>query len=127
MTMLSDLHPDFYPIPIRIEKTDTGIHLADYPVDVLTKNELIRLARDCGEKLHRGPIKKYVFKPTDAELSEDFRRIIAWCDKIIRLLDQHRINLASGLEYVVCWLANEQGIVGAVYASAPAPTADTAS
>jgi len=116
MKMMEGLHSDFYPVPVTIEHPSSGgVHLADKNADHLSKSELMRLVHFCGGKLHRGPLRKYTFSPTQNQLAEDFR-ILEWGNKILRLLEQHRINLASGNEYIICYFSDATGNVGVAFA-----------
>jgi hypothetical protein len=117
MRKLERLHPEFYPIPVKIEfLIQGGMNLMPRECDHLKKLDLIRLVQFTGSKLHRGPIKDYTFKPTDNQLAEDFQKIITWGNQILLLLDQHRINLSSGNEYLICYLKDEKDNVGVFFA-----------
>src|SRR5262249_13403335 len=51
---LGKLHPAFYPRPTTRLRTPNGFHLEDLKEEYLTKEELVRLYRICGDNLHRG-------------------------------------------------------------------------
>lgn len=88
---LENLHPEFYPVPGRQVRDETGKVLELTRVDdpYLTKRELQRLYGECGNFLHRGNIEQFMKgkglpKPLDLE---------AWKKKITNLLNHHQIQL----------------------------------
>jgi hypothetical protein len=105
MPWLEKLHADFYPQPVEITVMPIGgMHLDDKTADHLSRSELVSLVGRCGDKLHRGPVAKYKFSPSSEELAEDFEYIMSCGSKILRLLETHKINLVSGVEYIICML-----------------------
>jgi len=114
---LEKLHPDFYPHPVRFDIQPDGIHhLSEMNDDFLTKTDLIRLVGTCGDKLHRGQIRKYTFSPTEEELKKDFQSIDEWGKKILRLVEQHKVNLFTGNEYILCLFRGDNGPVEVYWA-----------
>ncbi len=105
MKVLEALHPDFYPHPVKFTITTNNTHVDEITDGYLTKPELVQLVRDCGKKLHRGYAEKYSFSPTQAELDNDFKHIMESANKILRLLEQHKVNLSSGTEFTFCILS----------------------
>jgi hypothetical protein len=106
MKKLEGLHPDFYPHPVRIEVKEQGVMLSEMTEPFLTKAELIKLVRHCGQQVHRGSIKKYNFSPTPQQLANDFAAIMSWANKILRLTEQHKVVMQSGRHYVLCILSH---------------------
>jgi len=102
---LETLHPDFYPHPVRFTILEDHVHVAEMTEDYLKKSELVKLVRQCGDKLHRGSARKYTFSPTQEELENDFEQVMTSAKKVLRLLEQHKVNLSSGVEYTFCILS----------------------
>jgi hypothetical protein len=119
MKMLEELHPDFYPYPVRFTLTPGNVHVEEISDGYLTKLELIKLVRLCGDKVHRGSVKKYSFSPSIEELTNDFNQIWGAANKILRLLEQHKINLVSRKEYTFCILSYGPNAQVHVFAGGP--------
>lgn len=102
---LEELHPNFYPMPVRREQTPTGFHMIGTdPSKALTKEDLVRLYTHCGSVLHKGSIKKLLSAKSPIETKyEDIRQ---WREKIGRLLNEHYIFNLSGLTGFICLMAN---------------------
>jgi hypothetical protein len=88
---LSKLNLDFYPHGIRIRVDGDTVHLDEYPVPQMTKQELIDLWGKSGNFLHRGSAKNLVAEQ-DKMLNVDLDAIIQHGQKILSLLDQHIIS-----------------------------------
>jgi hypothetical protein len=90
--MLERLHRDFYPIPQEQVPTKTGQmqDLKDVTTSYLTKEELVRLYRKCGDILHIGSADRWAHNWTRAP---DLEEANNWQGKIVVLLNQHRIRL----------------------------------
>jgi hypothetical protein len=102
LAALENLHPNFYPKPIEIALLpDGGSHVTEKNTDHLTKADLLKLIGLCGDQLHRDALKKYQFKPNLEKIQSDFVQIIKWANKIFRLMEAHKITLASGNEYLL--------------------------
>jgi hypothetical protein len=89
---LEKLHPDFYPKPSRQskEKDAFGVwRLQPITSGYLTKQDLIRLYAECGDKLHRGAIPK-IFAASDPV--PNLARPKDWANKIWTLLEHHQIQ-----------------------------------
>lgn len=106
MKELTNLHADFYPTPVIIKRTSQGgIHLDDFKEPYLSKSDLMILTGKCGDKLHRGTIKKILSHKSKPV--ENYDDIIRWLNKIIALLNSHKIAL-HGSGYLVVTLKNSQ-------------------
>lgn len=117
---LDELHPDFFPYPVRKEHHGNHIHMADAPPGALTKAELISLVGRCGGILHRGSIKA-LMKAKPMPVQNRFDDIVMWGKKIIALLQEHRIMFADGrrIYYIALKAEQTNGDVLIVFAEAP--------
>ena len=104
---LTELHPDFFPVPDRKEHQGNGhIHMAEAPPGALTKEELITLVGRAGSILHRGHIKALM--KTKSPVQHRYDDIVGWGMKIVALLEQHRILFADGRRVYYVALRAEQ-------------------
>lgn len=120
---LEELHPNFYPVPIRREQRGPAsfqIIGAD-PTKALTKEDLINLYTYCGSVLHKGSIKKLLSAKSPIETKyEDIQR---WREKVVRLLHEHYIFSLSGLNGFICLMANpDDGNVQVAHTEAVPPS-----
>lgn len=102
---LEQLHPNFYPRPIDIEPTKDGIHIEKSDADFLTKAELLVLYRQCGDRLHRGTVRK-LLSEYKVPAVRGFPDIVNWTNKIIALLTRHHIASFDNREHWICTLRN---------------------
>lgn len=120
---LQELHPNFYPMPIRREEKGPGRFLAQGtdPSKALTKEDLISLYTYCGSVLHKGSIKKLLSAKSPVETKyEDIQR---WREKVVRLLHEHYIFSLSGLTGFICLMANpDDGNVQVAHTEAVPPS-----
>nr|MBI1231876.1 hypothetical protein [Cytophagales bacterium] len=90
---LEKLHPDFYPVPTRQicapEKDKVG-KVEAITEDYLQKSDLLKLYGECGNVLHRGNLKHIL---SQKERNISFKKIEAWVQKIMTLLNHHQIQL----------------------------------
>jgi hypothetical protein len=124
MKLLEELHQDFYPHPVRFEFTANEICLNEITESSLSRSELIRLVRICGDKLHRGYVKRYTFRPTQEQLAKDFNDIMRWANQILRLLEQHKVTLVSGNEYIFCIFSYGPDARVQVFLGGPGPKSE---
>lgn len=103
---LTSLHPNFYPHPVRLIKNGDSIHFERIEDGFLTKSELINLYTNCGDKLHRGRLKKFKAH-SDEMMQPDFSDILKWGKKFVVLLEQHHIASLDNLSHFVCFLKNQ--------------------
>ena len=100
---LGNLHPDYFPYPVRREHLANGsIHMHDVPPGYLTKDEMLSFLGKVGNRLHRGSLKKVL--RNQQTIQNSFPEIVKWHDKIILLLNEHRIMFADGLSLYYCAL-----------------------
>ena len=126
IAQLEPLHPEFFPRPEKFNIMNPSadspghIHLvAKSSGDTLTKDELVQLWGRTGNELHRGNVRK-LLKP-QTPLQTHFPEVLAWQNRIIRLLDQHRISSSDNLHHILCVLSGPGGNIQVGFASAPAP------
>jgi hypothetical protein len=100
---LQEIHPDFYPHAIRISVVAGHLHFDSLESGFLTKAELIKLYAKCGDRLHRGSRKKLLSITQQTE-PPNFADIAGWTNKIIALLNQHRIASFDNLSYFICMI-----------------------
>ncbi|HEU5276912.1 MAG TPA: hypothetical protein VFU97_24860 [Xanthobacteraceae bacterium] len=117
---MAALHSDFYPQPMFPVPgqdpipTTVGAMLLDPPPRTsgfLTQSGLTTLYRECGERLHRGYLPDILNRK---RIEGEFSMIGKSVDKIVRLLDYHRIRLISGQEI---WCAMAGGPRGEAFAA----------
>lgn len=90
---LSRINPNFYPKPM-IEALDTepGIksQLIEKTVEILTKDEFIKIYKKCGGALHAS-------NPLGRKVNYEYfkKNIPEWRKKIINLLNTHQIKLLN--------------------------------
>lgn len=125
---LSNLHPDFFPYPVKREHlpaTDNsptgGIHMHDVPAGYLTKDDMLEFLGKIGNRLHRGSLKK-VLKNQNT-IQNNFPDIVKWHDKIVLLLNEHRILFSDKRSLYYCALmeASMGNKVMVAFAQAPIP------
>ncbi|MET3712609.1 hypothetical protein ABIC65_003327 [Sphingomonas trueperi] len=125
---LAGLHPNFFPIPVRREHQPPSesaprgsIRLHEVTEEYLTKEEILSFIGKVGNKLHRGSLKKVLRNQLTVQMN--FPEITSWHDKIVRLLNEHRIMLADSKSMYYCALMepsmNNQVMVA--FAEAPLP------
>jgi len=100
---LAVLHPNFYPHPVRLTISPDRVHIDRLESGFLTKTELITLYGTCGDRLHRGTLKKLLAN-TQQTKPATFDDIAAWTNKIITLLNQHLISSFDNLSHFICML-----------------------
>lgn len=96
---LERLHPDFYPRP-HTEAIDAGkvVTVGSMGDDYLTKKELLKLHAFCGSVLHVGSLKSF---QTPGFRTRESQEIADWSNKILALLNHHRMALSTGWEFWV--------------------------
>lgn len=125
---LANLHPDFFPYPVKREHLppnenapNGSIHMNDVPTGYLTKDEMLEFIGKVGNRLHRGSLKK-VLKNQNA-IQNNFPDIVKWHNKIVMLLNEHRIIFSDKRSLYYCALMEgsmENGVMVA-FAQAPHP------
>lgn len=121
MTRLEELHPEFFPIPIKAEMTGpTTAHLADASEGALTKQELVTLYGKCGDVLHRGSMHRIITGKIPKETS--FPDIATWLRRIRLLLDHHIVLMLGGERVFICALSGPGGVVSTQIGVADGPS-----
>jgi hypothetical protein len=109
ISALAKIHPDFYPQPIIPQPGDGGVPTQAMerrrpPLLVtsgfLTASELPKLYHQCGRELHRGSLGDIMARK-GKKVEIDYSPIGKWVDRIVRLLNFHRIRLVDRTEYWV--------------------------
>jgi len=117
---MAKLHPTFYPqpmlrIPNQVPVPDEfGIKFRGPPPltsGFLTQSDLRKLYHTCGEKLHRGNLNDILGRK---KIENEFSSIGKTVDKIVRLLDYHRIRLIDQKKEI--WVEMSGPIGGKAYA-----------
>lgn len=103
---LENLHPNFYPKPVRLTVEDSTTHIDSITEGFLTKDDLIRLYYQCGEKLHRGKLGNFKIT-SDKMMQGDYSDILGWGKKFIALLEQHHITSKDNLSHFICALTHQ--------------------
>lgn len=107
---LEKMHDDFYPVPMKPEKTEYGWHMAEYDgAAYMTKSEVAGVWGKCGDVLHRGHLKKLL--KTNSPVQNHFLDLQQWGQKIMNLLSAHRIITQSRNLAFVCLLEDSNGEV----------------
>jgi hypothetical protein len=110
MNQLEKLHPTFYPSPVSqsvslVKDNIRAHHLTGITSKFLTKEELVALYRKCGNKLHKGSLKKLISAKTPIETN--FLEVFGWTAKIRELLNHHTISLRDK-KIVICMMVNNK-------------------
>jgi len=106
ISQLERLHPNFYPMACTQTCGGPAIYDAQVMKDgYLTKPELLRLYKRCGNHLHRGNIET-LFSATGPHSHPHFPDIEAWRTKMYALLKYHAIFLFNEKQMVLFVLNN---------------------
>jgi len=96
MKRLSEIHPDFYPHPVKASDADK--FKLNPVTDFLEKSELIALYHKCGDRLHRGTVKNVRHRMSHQNVT--FTQIQKWRSKITNLLQHHWIKLHDSADHI---------------------------
>lgn len=118
---LERLHPTFYPYPVVFTNPQPGHwHLEDFPDDnYLKQDEFGKLVGITGDILHKGSLARLEKGSSSAECTTE--RAVHWGQKIVNLINQHRIGLVDN-NHIVCALSDGTGQVSVSFAQAPKAT-----
>lgn len=117
---LDKLHDDFYPVPVKPQKTETGWHFADYDgPPFLAKDEVASIWGKCGGVLHRGHLKKLL--KNNSPIQNNFLDLQEWGQKVLNLLSAHRIVTLNRQRAIICYLEDENKEVSVALGEARAP------
>jgi hypothetical protein len=91
---LTNIHPEFFPYPVKREHlSDGSVHMNDVASGYLTRDEMLEFLGRIGNKLHRGSLKNML--KNRHTVQNNFPDIVKWHDKIVLLLNEHRIMFAD--------------------------------
>jgi hypothetical protein len=123
VSRLEALHPNFYPHPVRLTISPDRVHMDRLESGFLTKTELITLYGTCGDRLHRGTLKKLLANTPQTQPA-NFDDIATWTNKIITLLNQHHIASFDNLSHFICMLkrSDAEGQAQVALALSPLPS-----
>ena len=123
---LAEIHPKFYPYPVRVEvdAAHHAVNLRDVTEPYLTQAELPKLYVRCGEILHRGTVRKLASSKAPIQMTfagKDFTEIARWTGKIGTLLNNHRISSIDNKKHLIVILknGNDGDRVQVAYAESP--------
>ncbi len=120
---LGELHPDFFPKPIRTKHRVVGkfIQFDDGPA--ITQKDLIELYHECGEVLHRGRLKKLLKQKSPVQVH--YPDITKKAQKLADLLSIHVVRMIGGQMVFLCQLqTSDTGLLNVVIAEARTPPED---
>lgn len=103
MSVLENLHPHFYPQPVKQTKTPNGYHLQRMP-SPLPKDEFLKLYHKCGGMLHRGSLRNLLKRQFPKQIN--FPEITAKAQKLSDLLSHHILVMQSGEQMIIAMLHN---------------------
>jgi len=97
---LGNLHAEFFPRPVKREHLADGtIHMNSVPDGFLTRDELLKLIGQAGNKLHIGSLKNlFEKKPLPQDIWDEIR---TWNNKIVLLLQEHFIKFRDNSVYYI--------------------------
>lgn len=107
--ILSDIeriHPDFYPVPIRIDLKDKS-KWNDAKEPYLTKEEFVRIYDRCGKYLHESSLNM-TSKDIYEAYNNVYKEISHWIQLIVNLLWTHTINLYNQKDLFYIALGKEE-------------------
>src|ERR1043166_5158803 len=107
LATLEKLHPHFYPRSCTQDPNGPKYNTVMDSRGGLTKSDLLRLYKRCGNHLHRGTLKT-LFSPAGPHSHTYFPDIIVWRDKIRTLLWYHAIFLLNKNQMVLFTLKNPE-------------------
>lgn len=111
---LRDLHPDFYPQPVVVQREADGIvHLSRIMNEYLTEADFVFLYEKLSDALHEwSPYR------TDPRVIELTKPIGTWLDQMKRLLEWHIVQLVGTSDF---WLIQFDGPDGLAHAYPAGP------
>lgn len=119
---LEQLHPNFYPRPVNVSPIEGGHHADPITEGFLTKGELLKLYHECGDRLHRGSLSRFLSSAPHVHTA-DLDRVRGWFNKFITLLRSHHVASHNNLAHLICFLSHEQvkGKALVILAQSPLP------
>jgi hypothetical protein len=114
---LEQLNPQFYPYPVVFTFPKPGhVHLEDFSGEFLTRDEFPKLLGLTGDVLHKGSLRN-LLRPNEVT-AEGLGGVRKWGQKLVNLINQHRIGLIGG-NHIVCALKDQNGNVNVSFAQGP--------
>jgi len=110
MDALENLHPHFYPQPVKQTVTPApagmpkGHHLQAIQPHPFPKADFIKLYHRCGEMLHRGNLRKLLKGQFPKQIN--YPEITAKAQNIVNLLNNHALVMKSGEQMFLAMLRN---------------------
>jgi len=99
---LTQLHPDFYPVPVSPTRVGPGRwHFSAITDGYLTKDEFVELYDKCSDVLHEWNPFRSGRRQIDLRMSID-----EWSARIERLLEFHRVRLVDQEDVLLVRLAD---------------------
>lgn len=86
---MNELHPDFYPVPVKPTCGANSVNLDIIDSEFLTKSELIALYGKCGDVLHKCSLKKLI--STKKSIQTNYQDINVFGRKMLNLLSAHSL------------------------------------
>ena len=123
ITRLERLHGNFYPHPVITTITPASLHIERVPSGFVTKAELVNLYRKCGERLHRGSLRKLHSTAPSAH-KRDILNLEEWRRKFQGLLSAQHIASLDNLSHYICFLSHPQSNGNALVVHALSPLPD---
>ena len=106
---LDKLNDDYFPIPIKPEKTETGWHMAKYDGGPFaTKADIRQIWNECGSILHRGSLKSLIKERTPVQ--RNFSDLSEWGQKLANLLNNHRIISIDRQIALITFLSHKESL-----------------
>ncbi|HTT12502.1 MAG TPA: hypothetical protein VMG60_16595 [Burkholderiaceae bacterium] len=104
---LERLHANFYPRPVVVRRTATGVHIERSTAGFLTRRELVDLYHQCGDRLHRGSLVKFRSE-APRRMEAERVKLRGWREKFVALLTTHHIASLDGNTHYLCFLSHPQ-------------------
>ena len=122
MRRLGELHPDFFPKPLR-ENARTGRVISFDNGPAITQGDLIKLYHECGDVLHRGRLKKLLKQKEPIRVN--YPEITKKAQRLVDLLSIHALTMLGGQMVFLCQLVTrDTGVLQVVIAEAQTPPED---
>jgi len=120
---LARLRPTFYPRPVAEWADVVALRLRPTQPpspDYLTKEKLLKLYGFCGSNLHQGSMEKLLSQRTTT--IEATTIIVDWHNRILALLNHHRMSLPGDIEFHVDMTSANGKPTGTMFLKPTAPT-----
>ncbi|MBB3408518.1 hypothetical protein FHT87_002421 [Rhizobium sp. BK316] len=120
MAAMEELNPNFFPKPVKLIFSPGRLHLDEYDGPSITQSELVQVWNQCGAKVHKGSALK-IRKNHGRQSGGDFQKTLDTAQKIIGLLQSHRISSSQNSQHLIAVLADTSnaGRANVWFAEAP--------